>query len=144
MPAKGGEPSQITTNGGYEAVESPDSQFLYYNKYGFYTVGLFRIPVGGGPESMVLDLPQLESFGDWAVTDQGIYFIYRYEVGGTPTRHPAIKLLSFDTNKVTEVVAIEKDPGQNPGLSVSPDGKWLIYSRVDYVNHDIMLVENLH
>ena len=144
MPAKGGEPFQITNNGGYEAVESSDSQFLYYNKYGFNTPGLFRIPVEGGQEAMILDLPQLESFGDWAVTDEGIYFVHRYDAIHKPTLHPAIRFLSFATNKITMVVALEKDPGQHPGLNVSPDGQWMIYSRVDYRNHDIMLVENFH
>jgi len=145
MPATGGEPLQLTSNGGYEAVESPDGQFVYYNKNGFYTVGLFRISVEGGPEKRVLDyLPQLESFGDWAVTNEGIYFVDRYEIAGKPLNHPAIRFLSFVTNSIVDVITLDKDPGQHPGLNVSPDGQWLIYSRVDYSNHDIMLVENFH
>jgi hypothetical protein len=42
------------------------------------------------------------------------------------------------------LLRLEEDPGQHPGLNVSPDGKWMIYARADYVNHDIKLVENFH
>jgi hypothetical protein len=60
------------------------------------------------------------------------------------TSHPEIRFLSFGTNKVGHVIAFEEDPGQHPGLNISPDGKWMIYARADYVNHDIKLVENFH
>jgi len=30
------------------------------------------------------------------------------------------------------------------GIDVSPDGRWLVYSRADSIQSDIMLVENFH
>ena len=32
--------------------------------------------------------------------------------------------------------------GGSPGLSVSRDGRWILYWQVDYNDNDIMLVEN--
>ena len=125
-------------------MESPDGRFLYYNKYGFNTVGIYRMPVKGGPESMVYDLPQLESFGDWFVTGEGIYFIYRYDSLSKVTAHPAIKFKNFTTGVVSEIAALGEDPGPHPGLNISPDGRWLIYSKEDFCNHDIILLENFH
>jgi Tol biopolymer transport system component/DNA-binding winged helix-turn-helix (wHTH) protein len=142
IPAEGGYPVRVTTEGGYESMGSPDGRFLYYNKYGFNTVGIFRIPVEGGPEAMVYNLPQLESFGDWFVTNEGLYFIHRYDVIGKITSRPAIKFLNFTTGEVSELVALDKDPGSNPGLNISPDGRWLIYAKEDFCNHDIILLDN--
>ncbi len=143
-PAAGGEPIRVTTSGGYEAMESPDGHFLYYNKYGFNTIGIFRLPVEGGPESLVYNLPQLESFGDWFVAKEGIYFIHRYDIINQLSSRPAIKLLNITTGKVSEVIALNEDPGQHPGLNISPDGNWLIYAKEDFCNHDIILLDNFH
>jgi hypothetical protein len=142
MPAAGGEPLQVTVNGGYEAMESPDGRFVYYNKYGFSTEGIFRIPVEGEQETRVFDLPQLDSLGDWTVTDEGIYFVHRYDAPRKLTSHFAIKLFSLTTGKITEVAALDRDPVSHPGLNISPDKRWLIYSSMDSYNHDIMLVKN--
>jgi hypothetical protein len=30
------------------------------------------------------------------------------------------------------------------GIDVSPDGRWLVYTRADSVESDIMMVENFH
>lgn len=142
MSVDGGEPIQVTGNGGYEAMESPDGRFLYYNKFGFYTEGLFRIPVEGGPETTIFDLPQMDSFGDWTVAEEGIYYVHRYDQYRKLTSHFSINLFDFATGKVTAVAALEKDPVSHPGLNISPDRRSLIYSSNDTFNHDIMLVKN--
>jgi Tol biopolymer transport system component/DNA-binding winged helix-turn-helix (wHTH) protein len=138
----GGPLTQVTQSGGYEAVESPDGKFVYYNKFGFYTVGVFRLPVDGGPETMVLDLPQLGSFSDWAVTDEGIYYIHRYDAPGKLTTSFSVDFLNFATRQTTVVAKLDHDPTSNPGLSISPDGRSLIYSIDDYRIFDLMLIEN--
>lgn len=143
VQAEGGEPLQVTTNGGYEAVESGDGQFLYYNKFGYETIGIFRMPVQGGDETFVFDFIQLESTGDWYLANDGIYFIQRYD--SLKLSAPmAIRFFDFATRRKTTVVALDRDPGSNPGLSVSADGQSFILSKIDNLNWDIMLVENFH
>jgi hypothetical protein len=41
------------------------------------------------------------------------------------------------------VASLEHDPTSNPGLNISADGRWFIFSIDDYRNFDIMLVEKL-
>ena len=44
----GGEAAQVTGDGGFQALESPDGRFLYYMKTPLGA--LFRMPSGGGEE----------------------------------------------------------------------------------------------
>jgi hypothetical protein len=74
------------------------------------------------------------------VVQQGIYFLTAEKVA-----RPAIEFFSFSTGRVTEVAALTKPfkPWTNPdGLSVSPDGRWILYTQEDRTDSDIMLVEN--
>lgn len=144
MLITGDDAVQLTDDGGYEAVEAPDGQSIYYNKYGFYTMGLFQRSLGGNLEEKVLDLPQLESVGDWLVTSEGIYFIYRYDAKARPASACSINYYDFATRRTRVVAPLPHDPTSNPGLSLSPDGKWLIYSIDDHRSLDVMLVENFH
>jgi Tol biopolymer transport system component len=54
----------------------------------------------------------------------------------------SIDFLDLATHRTTKIAPLEHDPTSNPGLNLSPDGQWLIYSMDDYRSLDIMLVEN--
>jgi len=127
-----------------EAVESPDGQSLYYNKYGYYTIGLFQSKLDGSSEVQVLDLPQLISFGDWLVTAKGIYYIKRYEGISKKANPVSIQFLDFATHQTKLIAALPHDPTSDPGLNISPDGQWFFYSIDDYKTLDIMLLDNFH
>ena len=58
VPAGGGDPVQVTYNGGNNALESPDGTTLYFRKGAAPAVSqgmVFAQPVAGGPERVVLD-----------------------------------------------------------------------------------------
>ena len=87
---------------------------------------------------LVLDQPKEGYWGYWAVVDRGIYFI-----DPETKPHATIKLFSFATRRVMQIAAIEKKPYPGiPGLAVSPDGRWILYTQLDQSGSDIMLVEN--
>jgi len=140
--AAGGEAVQITQHGGYEARESSDGKFLYYQKAGYFTLGLFRMSTGDGEETKLFNLPQLLSIGDWALTDQGVYFVHLYDERGKAASTPSINFFDFANGNIAHVVPLAKDPLVDPGLSISPDGQWLYYSSADIYNSDIMLIDN--
>jgi eukaryotic-like serine/threonine-protein kinase len=139
MPADGGEARQVTKSGGSVAHESTDGRFLYYTK-GRNVAGIWRVPVEGGEETLVLDTHKAGYWSAWTVVEQGIYFITAEQ----PAR-PAIEFFSFMTGRVTEVAALAKPfrPWTNPeGLSVSADGRRILYTQEDRADSDLLLVEN--
>lgn len=76
MPAPGqgdGMARQVTVAGGFRAEESLDGKWLYYSKREPGS-GVWRMPLGGGPEEMVQPLPA-SLWGGWAITGTGIYYL---------------------------------------------------------------------
>src|SRR5438552_88388 len=53
VPSEGGPALQVTRQGGFEGFESADGRFFYYAK-GRAMPGIWRAPVAGGDESLVL------------------------------------------------------------------------------------------
>lgn len=121
--------------GGFKASESPDGKFVYYTQYN--DAGIYRVPVEGGEETLVIDSYKA-GWGNWAVVDDGVYFI-KQDSSGEAT----IKFFNFATQQVLDVVALGKVTLHPLALAVSPDRQWLLYTRVDQGNiGNITLVEN--
>ena len=130
-PSEGGEPVQITQKGGLSPLESPDGKFLYYSSHS----RLWKVPVGGGPETQALE--SLNHPSVFAVVHDGIYFIPKPRLPGDAS----IQFLRFADGRIQRIASIEKPPFV--GLSVSRDGRFLLYTQVDQEGSDLMLVENL-
>jgi hypothetical protein len=90
------------------------------------------MPVGGGAEVQVLGQVR---FCDWTVFERGICYLNREAEPG-----PAIELFEFGSGQVSRVAVLEEQPSPW-GLSVSPDGRWILYVREESTS-DLMLVEN--
>jgi Tol biopolymer transport system component len=131
VPASGGEVVQVTRNGGFVAFESRDGAYLYYTQTGFGPSALWRLPVSGGQPVKMLDGLIGRCF---AVLERGIYYLDKFS-GET-------RLEFFDfTNG--ESITVARNLGNIMfGLTASPDGRTILFSRVDSAVNDLMLVEN--
>ena len=129
VPAQGGDAVQITRKGGYAPLESSDGQYLYYARRSPLE-GIWRIPVAGGKEAPVI--PAVETWGDFAVTDRGIYFV--------PPDEPTIQFYDFATRQVKTIERIDKPLGF--GLDATPDGRFLVYTQADRDTDELLLVDN--
>ncbi len=132
VPSAGGASVQVTKNVGFSARESPDGRTLYYSDDDGV---LWKMPVGGGEPIRVLD-----KVGRWSILDNGIYIF------DDSKRLAKIKFLDFATSRTQEVTTVDLGPRAPAGemFSVSPNATWILYSRVDQIESDIMLVENFH
>ena len=137
VPFEGGEPLQVTRGGGREAMESPDGAFLYYAKE-LPTRGIWRVPVNGGEEERVFDQG---GQSEWEMTEGGIYFLNQ---DAKPA--PAIEFFRFAAKRVERVATLAEDTRFEGfrQISVSADGRWVLYGRADNLQSDIMLVEDFH
>lgn len=134
MPAAGGDAVRVTRHGGFGPMEAPDGRFLYYAKHN--AAGLWRMPVDGGDEALVLDALNTPDWGSWAVHDDGIYFVRR----GRPT---VLAFYRFATQQTDTLFIPQRGiPGMDPAFAVSPDGQWLLFGQADRSESDLMLVED--
>jgi hypothetical protein len=91
------------------------------------------MPVEGGSETRVI--PALYRYS-YAVTDKGIYFT----TDATRDQSASVQFLNFATGIATPIVNLQKPP--DLGISVSPDGRTLLFAQIDSAGRNLMLVEN--
>lgn len=134
MPAHGGAPVQVTTTGGVDAIEGPDG-FLYYSKTPRSPTSIWRVAIaGGGDEMLVVD--GLSYSSNFAVGEKRLYWMSR-GVSGTDT---SIEYFDLSTRKRGRFAGIGKQWWF--GLALSPDEKSLMYSVVDRIDSNLMMVDN--
>jgi hypothetical protein len=113
---------------------SDDKQYIYYIQS--RAAGrLRRIPVGGGPEEDIL--PSIID-RSWAVTDGGVYF-FRMETSGA--QRGELFFYDFRSKQSRKTGFITPRRMGYSGMTLSPDGKFLIYPQLDELGSDIMVVD---
>ena len=156
ISASGGTPEQVTHGGGYYAVESPDGKWLYLLNLDHQ---LARMPAAGGEAVEIVHTPRFmftaHGVPSMAVAANGIYFSFaanqpdpgagdatgkKNKVAPPQAEGGTIQFIGFDGGEPKTIGTIPKWPAA--GLSVSPDGKYLLYSQYDQSSAEIMLVDN--
>jgi Tol biopolymer transport system component/tRNA A-37 threonylcarbamoyl transferase component Bud32 len=138
ISAEGGREIQITTKGGFAAFESHDGKYLYYAEKNNQS-RIMRAPLAGGEaQSVDTHLSDL-LWCMWKLTDKGIYFIKQDTV-----KQGQICFYNFSTQQTRQIAVTEKSIYPYSGIDVSPDGQSLLYSQVDRIESDIMLMQNFH
>ena len=130
--AEGGMPIQVTRNSGFMAFESRDGRSVYYSR--LTQPGIWNVPVDGGAERLACPDPEPDDWANWAVSDDGIYFM-----NSRPGLAADIKFMEFSSGKISLVGKTEKPSFF--GLTLSSDKKALIYSQRDRDEHDIVMTK---
>jgi serine/threonine protein kinase len=139
VPFAGGSPEQVTRTGGECGEISPDGQSLYFTKSGG-AGGVWKMPVAGGEATQLTGAIYRYNY---AVAQDGLYFmpapaVFRATPAGD--RMTSIRFLNFASGATTEILKIDRQV--DLGLAISPDGHNLLFTQIDYVGQDLMLVEN--
>ena len=130
MPSGGGEARQVTRGGGLYALEAADGTSLYFTKG--ETGSVWRMPAEGGVATLVLD--QRIHFSKWTLWRDHIVYVDEPATG-------THRLMAFEptTRRSTLLQTLDKPSGS--GVSVSPDGAWVLYVQRDGITSDIVLLE---
>lgn len=130
IPSRGGAAEQVTHNGAYAPVASPDGKFLYYAANRSALTELRALDLTTGKETAVASNVGRRNYFP---TGRQIFYIS----GGSkqmlmvadPPNGTARKLFQF-----------EKPVGE--GIAISPDSTYLFFGQVDRGGSDLMQVED--
>lgn len=125
-------PRQITSSGGLVALESGDGRSIYYTKY--MTPGLWCQQLVGSRKSKIFDGPPAGYPEFWALSKDGIYAL------STTGQMYEISHIDLRTKRARTLDLLKYSP--TVGLTISPDGKELIYSGLISASNHLTLVEN--
>lgn len=137
MTPQGGQPIQVTRNGGALPTVSPDGTFVYFAK-DWSGLNLRRIPTAGGDEEHVLDIES--GWSRYTLGAHGIYYIAGTSSRPSISSRGTIEFFQPATGARKHIAIIEK-PIKLP-LSLSPDGQFLFYTKLDREINELMMVEN--
>ncbi len=132
IPPEGGDAERVTTGGGFETFPTRDGRYLYY--YDRDRDVLTRRDLRSGEEEAFEKLGDFSLGRFWHPVEDGVYLRSRAE--------PAwLQFFDFETGSTRKICAFgEWERGPRP-ISVSPDGRTLIFTQRDDYDQDIMLVE---
>ena len=132
-----GAAERVTRNGGFAAQESkhPEAGVLYYTRV--HDEGLWQKALEGG-EEIATPVPLFrKDWGNWAVGRNGIYFVYReWGVAWHVAYYDFVREETFYLTRLQGNWAWTL-----PGMSLSPNEAWLLFTDSDLINSDIMMVD---
>jgi serine/threonine protein kinase/Tol biopolymer transport system component len=133
VQAEGGAAVQVTKSGGWGGLEGPDGKSIYY----YRDSAIWKSTLTGEGEARVADNPEEQ---DFRLRGNAVWLLDRSAI------QAQFDVLDLSTHKQTRLGVLDIGPPAKaaPGFDVSPDGRRIIYTRVDALESDIMLVENFH
>jgi Tol biopolymer transport system component len=136
-PASGGDAVALTKDiDGFSPQESFDGKTVYFaSRFAKPVLRKMSLAALPGTASEVDGLPRLSHAGLWTLSASGVYFV--------PAEVPSsLRYFDFASKQLRPVFDLDEYFGS--GLSVSPDGHWILYSQIGDRNSDIMLVDHFH
>jgi Tol biopolymer transport system component len=114
---------------------SSDGRRIYYTKSGG-EAEIWSVSPEGGDERRVSGFPGMpEEFTyGFALGASGVYFM-------NPKPPVGIDFFDFTNSRVTRVVDLPGRPAPWASLTISPDGRRLLFSQIDSIASDIMLID---
>lgn len=137
IPAMGGKAVRLTGGFAADSLESADGKTVWFLGDGG---GIHQVSAAGGPAIAVPEAgpATLASRRIWSISPEGIWFGVRTEEG------LSVRMFDFANRHVRHKASLENDSMLDvPGISISPDGAHLIYSRRKESRSDLLVIHGL-
>ena len=133
IASSGGPAERFSDHPSSYCVVSADR--LIFNVLESDGVMLWSKPVGGGPSAPLEGMPRVQYEDSWAATATGIYYT---DSSSNPV---TVNFYEFASRGTRRLMTLKQTPvpGLGPGISVSPDGRWLLYGQSGDETSEIML-----
>ena len=133
LASSGGRAERVTQRPSSYSVVVADR--LIFNVMESDGVVLWMKPVTGGLEQRLEQLPKLRYDDAWAATTAGIYFT------DSSSKPVSVNFYEFASRTTRRLMSLKQTPvpGVGPGITISPDGRWLLYTQIDDEQSEIML-----
>jgi len=133
IASSGGPAERFTDKQSSYCVVSADQ--LIFNVLGSTGVTLWSKPVGGGPQAPLAGMPKIRYGDSWAANTAGIFYT---DSESKPVR---VNFYDFATHGTRKLMTLKQTPipGVGPGITLSPDGRWLLYGQSGDESSEIML-----
>lgn len=132
--ASSGGPAERFTDGpcSYSVVVSDRLVFNVLEPTG---VVLWSKPVGGGPQAPLEGMPRVRYEDSWAASTTGIFYT------DSASKPVSVNFYEFASRRTRTLMTLKQTPipGSGPGISVSLDGRWLLYGQAGDESSEIML-----
>jgi Tol biopolymer transport system component len=117
-----------------DIFEAPDGHSLFLGPM----PGIWELPLPAGKPHAIPGLENINPHRWWTVGSDGIWF---YDETREP---PGLSLYSFASRKVTHIVTLDRAvPVSTPSLSLSPNGRYLLFSRFETAHSKLMTIRGL-
>jgi len=133
-----GRETQITHDGGQASFESADGKTLYFSKLS--GGGIWAIPATGGEAQHVTDALHFGYWGEFAVTENGLYLVDSDADPG-----PALMYYSFRTRQLKRILNLNGQPkavAWSANLGASRDGRTVLVVLGTF-RSSLVMAENL-
>jgi Tol biopolymer transport system component len=133
VPSSGGHAERFTDHPSSYDVVVADR--LIFNVLEANGVVLWSKPSDGGLPAPLEGMPRVGYEDAWAATTAGIYYT---DSSSTPI---SVNFYEFASRARRMLMTLREAPipGGGPGITVSPDGRWLLYSQSGDEQSEIML-----
>jgi Tol biopolymer transport system component len=136
-PAQGGDALLLAASQDLvQPTESADGKVLYFlSREADATMMMLPLDRPGAALQPVPGMPTVSFEHRWMIASDGIYFV-------SQSAPHTISFYDFSTQKTRDIFKTDRD--LHDGLSISPDGRYLLFSQLDENDSNIMLVSNFH